>query len=117
MGQTPNSNCKMAVCTRCLCLWTLPCVSTSRTVAVAGVTGMKAPTLFTTMYMHAAPQDAVLASIRRTGAIGRFWHPRTSAMQDRANGFRRISLLGPCVSRDRLRSDLRIGDQHPEHRI
>jgi hypothetical protein len=30
---------------------------------------------------------------------------------------RRISLLGPSVSRDRLRSDLRIGDQHPEHRI
>jgi len=31
--------------------------------------GMKAPTLFTTMYMHAAPQDAVPASMRRTEAI------------------------------------------------
>ena len=39
--------------------------------------GMKAPTLFTTMYMHAAPQDAVSASMRRTEAIGGFWHHRT----------------------------------------
>jgi hypothetical protein len=30
---------------------------------------------------------------------------------------RRHGVLGPSVSRDRLRSDLRIGDQHPEHRI
>jgi hypothetical protein len=54
--------------------------------------GMKAPTLLTTMYMSAAPQDAVPAPMCRTGAIGRFWQHRTSAIQDRANGFRRISL-------------------------
>jgi hypothetical protein len=59
---------------------------------VADETGMKAPTLFTTMYMHAAPQDAGPASMRRTGAIGRFWHPRTRAMQDRACGLRRIPI-------------------------
>jgi cytochrome c peroxidase len=59
---------------------------------VADEMGMKAPTLFTTMYMHAAPQDAVLASMRRTGAIGRFWHPRTRAMQDRA----RTPVNKPC---------------------
>jgi len=29
------------------------------------------------MYMHAAPQDAVPASMRRTEAIGGFWHHRT----------------------------------------
>jgi hypothetical protein len=66
---------------------------------VAGVTGMKAPTLFTTMYMHAARQDAVVAAMRRTGAIGRFWHPRTRAMQDRANGFRRIHLPRTSVNK------------------
>jgi hypothetical protein len=46
--------------------------------------GMKAPTLLTTMYMSAAPQDGVPASVRRIGAIGRFWHHRTSAIQDRS---------------------------------
>ena len=40
-------------------------------------TGMKAPTLFTTMYMYAAPQDAVPASMRRTGAIGSVRHRMT----------------------------------------
>jgi hypothetical protein len=60
---------------------------------VSDETGMKAPTLFTTMYMHAAPQDAVPASMRRTGAIGRFWHPRTRAIEVCANGFRRIPPL------------------------
>jgi hypothetical protein len=42
---------------------------------------MKAPTLFATMYMSAAPQDAVLASMLKTGAIGRFWHPRTATIR------------------------------------
>jgi hypothetical protein len=67
---------------------------------VSDETGMKAPTLFTTMYMHAAPQDAGPASMRRTGAIGRFWHPRTRAMQDRACGLRRIPILGTSVNRE-----------------
>ena len=62
-------------------------------------TGMKALTLFTIMYMHAAPQDVVPASVRRIGAIGRFWHHRTSAIQDRANGFRRIPLLRRWMNR------------------
>jgi hypothetical protein len=61
---------------------------------VSDETGMKAPTLFTTMYMHAAPQDAVPASMRRTGAIGCVWLHMTATIQDRANGFRRIPLLG-----------------------
>jgi hypothetical protein len=39
--------------------------------------GMKAPTLFTTMCVRATPQDAVPASMRRTEAIGGFWHHRT----------------------------------------
>lgn len=30
-------------------------------------TGMKAPTLFMTMYIHPAPQDAVLTSMRGAG--------------------------------------------------
>ena len=62
-------------------------------------TGMKAPTLFTTMYMHATPQDAVPASMRRTWAIGRFWHHRTAAIQDRAHGFRGICVLGTSVNK------------------
>jgi len=59
---------------------------------VADETGMKSPTLFTTMYMHAAPQDAVPASMCRTGAIGHFWDHRTRAMPDPGNAFRRIFL-------------------------
>ena len=53
-------------------------------------TEMKAPTLVTTMCVRATPQDAVPASMHRTGAIGRFWHHRTSAMQDLAIELRRI---------------------------
>jgi hypothetical protein len=70
---------------------------------VSDETGMKAPTLFTTMYMHAAPQDAVLASMRRTGAIGRFWQPRTRAMQDRACGLRRIPIPRTRVNKGKKR--------------
>jgi hypothetical protein len=66
---------------------------------VSDETGMKAPTLFTTMYMHAAPQDAVPASMPRTGAIGRFWHPRTRTMQDRACGLPRIPIPRTWVNR------------------
>jgi hypothetical protein len=66
---------------------------------VADETGMKAPTLFTIMYMHAAPQDAVPASMRRTGAIGRFWLYMTTTIQDRANGFRSILLPRTPVNR------------------
>jgi hypothetical protein len=66
---------------------------------VAGVTGMKAPNLFTTVYMHAAPQDAVLASKRRTGVTGGFWHHRTRAMQDPAIGFQGIHLLRTPVNK------------------
>ena len=62
-------------------------------------TGMKAPTLFTTMCVRAAPQDAVPASMRKTEATGRFWHPRTRAMQDRANGFQRTLLPRTPVNR------------------
>ena len=61
--------------------------------------GMKAPTLFTTLYMSAAPQDAVPTSMRRTGAIARFWHPRTRAMQDRANGSRKFQLPRTWVNK------------------
>jgi hypothetical protein len=63
---------------RCLCSWTLHLVSQ---LAVADETGMKAPTLFTIMNMHRAPRDALLNSMRRTGATGRFWHHMTAALQ------------------------------------
>jgi hypothetical protein len=66
---------------------------------VSDETGMKAPTLFTAMYMHAAPQDAVPASMRKTGAIGSFWLHMTATIQDRPNGFRRIPLLRCWVNR------------------
>jgi hypothetical protein len=59
---------------------------------VSDETGMKAPTLFTTMYMHAAPQDVGPASMCRTGAIGCFWLHMSATIQDRANGSRRIPL-------------------------
>jgi hypothetical protein len=77
---------------------------------VSDETGMKAPTLFTTMYIHAAPQDAVLASMRRTWAIGRFWHHRTSAIQDRANGFRRKPLPRTPVNKSPRRT---LGQAEP----
>src|SRR5215210_1668798 len=60
---------------------------------------MKVPTLFTTMYMHAAPQDAGPASMRMTGAIGCFWLHMRATIQDRANGFRRTSLPRTPVNR------------------
>jgi len=63
---------------RCLCSWTLHLVSQ---LAVADETGMKAPTLFTIMNMHRAPRDALLNSMRRTGATRRFWHHMTAALQ------------------------------------
>jgi hypothetical protein len=66
---------------------------------VANETGMKAPTLFMTMYVQAAPLDAVLTSTRRSGYIGRFCHHRMRTMQDPANGFRRIPLLGSRVNK------------------
>jgi hypothetical protein len=37
---------------------------------VSDETGMKAHTLFTATYIHAAPRDAVLTSIRRPGLYG-----------------------------------------------
>jgi hypothetical protein len=64
----------------------------TRTVAVSYETGMKAHTLFTTTYIHAAPRDAVLPSMRKTGAKGRVRHQMIGAMQDLANGFRRIPI-------------------------
>jgi hypothetical protein len=48
---------------------------------VADETEMKAPILFTIMNMYTAPQDAILTSMRRTGATGRFWHHKTATMQ------------------------------------
>jgi hypothetical protein len=68
---------------------------------VAGIRAMKAPSLFTTMYMHAAPQDAAPASMRKTWAIGCFWLHLTATIQDRANGFRRISLPRTRVNKGR----------------
>jgi hypothetical protein len=55
-------------------------------------TGMKAHALFTTTYIHTVPRDAVLPSMRKTGAKGRVRHQMIGAMQDPANGFRRIHL-------------------------
>ena len=66
---------------------------------MAGVTGMKVPNLFTTVYMHAASQDAVLAPMRRTGVTGGFWHHRTRAMLDPAIGSQRIHLLRTPVNK------------------
>jgi hypothetical protein len=62
-------------------LFNYPVHLSSRTVAVADETEMKAPTLFTIMNMYTAPQDAILTSMRRTGATGRFWHHKTATMQ------------------------------------
>ncbi len=59
---------------------------------MADETGMKAPTSFTTMYMHAAPQDAVPASMPRIGAIGRLWRKGIGTMHNPADGSRRIPL-------------------------
>src|SRR5215208_5502916 len=53
---------------------------------------MKAPTLVTTMCVRVTPQDAVPASMHRTGAIGRFWHHMMATIPDRANGFLRNPL-------------------------
>jgi hypothetical protein len=69
-----------------------PQANSRKRVAVSDETEMKAPTLVTTMCVRATPQDAVPASMRRTGAIGRFWHHMTATIPDRANGFRRIPL-------------------------
>jgi hypothetical protein len=68
---------------------------------VADETQMEAPSLFTTMYTYALPQDAAVASMHRTGALGRFWDHRTRAMQVPANAFRRIYLLGASLNRGR----------------
>jgi hypothetical protein len=45
-------------------------------------TGMKAHTPFTTTYTHAAPRDAALPSMCKTGAIGRVRHQMIGAIQD-----------------------------------
>ena len=72
--------------------------------------GIEASTSFTTMYIHPAPQVAVLTLMRKTGAIGRFWHHRTGAVQDPASGLRRIFFYtplcrcGPTASLTRLSS-------------
>ena len=60
---------------------------------MTGEMGIEASTSFTTMYIRPAPQVAVLTLMRKTGAIGRFWHRRTGAVQDAASGLRRIYLL------------------------
>jgi hypothetical protein len=44
-------------------------------------------------------------SMRRSGAIGRFWHHRIGTMQNPANGFRRIPLLGTSVNKDKKGRD------------
>ena len=67
--------------------------ATSRSVALADEMGMKAPTLFTTMYMHAAPQDAVPAPMPRTAAIGHFTEHKAGSMQDPATELPRIYIL------------------------
>jgi hypothetical protein len=66
-------------------------------------TGMKAHTLITTTYIHAAPRDAVLPSMRKTGAKGRVRHQMIGAMQDPANGFRRIPLPRTSVNKGAVR--------------
>src|SRR5215218_1443605 len=52
------------------------------------------------------------ASARWLFLAANFLEPRRAEVQ-----LPRITLLGPSVSRDRLRSELRIRDQHPEHRV
>jgi hypothetical protein len=68
---------------------------------VADVRGMKELGLSTTMYMCVAPQDVVSSPKRRTAAIGHFTEHKAGTMQDPANGFRRITLLGKSVNKCR----------------
>src|SRR5215218_668162 len=55
----------------------------------------------------------------RGGASARWLFLAANFLEPRRAEVRlpRITLLGPSVSRDRLRSELRIRDERPEHRV
>jgi hypothetical protein len=50
-------------------------------------------------HIHPAPQYAVLTSMRRTGAMGRFWHTNDGSMQDRECELRGFTLLRTWVNK------------------
>jgi len=66
---------------------------------MADVSGMEAPSLFTTMYTCVAPQDAVSSPMPDAAAIGHLKKHRAGAMHDAGYGLRRIPLLGTWVNR------------------